>query len=71
MKQTGNLDNACGIIACIHSVLNNTDQINVEPGSILGRFSEESKGMTPLQRADHLDNFTEFKEEHKSQANQG
>jgi len=23
MKQTGKLDNACGIIACLHSILNN------------------------------------------------
>ena len=26
MKQTGKLDNACGVIACIHSVFNNLDK---------------------------------------------
>ena len=26
MKQSGTLDNACGIIACIHAILNNTGE---------------------------------------------
>ena len=27
MKQTGNLDNACGIIACLHAIYNNPTSI--------------------------------------------
>jgi ubiquitin carboxyl-terminal hydrolase L3 len=27
MKQTGKLDNACGVIACLHSILNNLGAI--------------------------------------------
>lgn len=38
MKQTDKLDNACGIIACLHSVLNNLDSIQLEVGSILDKF---------------------------------
>ena len=30
MKQTGKLDNACGVIACIHSVLNNLDKLELK-----------------------------------------
>jgi len=38
MKQTGELDNACGIIACIHATLNNLDQIQLSPESTLAKF---------------------------------
>ena len=71
MKQTGTLDNACGIIACIHSVLNNLERIQLNPGSLLDRFNKETADMTPSEKAVYLENFTEFKEEHKSHANQG
>jgi ubiquitin carboxyl-terminal hydrolase L3 len=39
MKQTQKLDCACGIIACIHAVLNNQESIALDPDTILGRFS--------------------------------
>ena len=64
MKQTGELDNACGIIACIHSVLNNQDQISLEEGSILKKFADDTTGKTPLERATHLEGYNEFKEIH-------
>jgi len=35
MKQTSKLDNACGLIACIHSIFNNLDLIKLEPNSTL------------------------------------
>ena len=38
MKQTGKLDNACGIIACLHAVLNNLDHVTLQPDSILDKF---------------------------------
>ena len=42
MKQTGVLDNACGVIACIHAILNNLgpDKIVLEPGKTLTMFNE-------------------------------
>ena len=37
MKQTRELDNACGIIACIHAVLNKPE-IELAEDSTLGKF---------------------------------
>ena len=68
MKQTGELDNACGIIACIHPILNNQDQIELTEGSILHGFAEDTAGKTPQERAAKLESFTEFKELHAAQA---
>ena len=36
MKQSGTLDNACGIIACIHAAFNTG--VAIEADSILGRY---------------------------------
>ena len=38
MKQTGTLDNACGIIACLHAAINKSDQVTFMPDSILDKF---------------------------------
>jgi hypothetical protein len=42
MKQTGVLDNACGVIACIHAILNNLgegdNKITLNDGSVLSNF---------------------------------
>ena len=42
MKQTGVLDNACGVIACIHSILNNLgegdNKITLTEGSVLANY---------------------------------
>lgn len=71
MKQHGQLDNACGIIACLHSLLNNLDQISLEEGSILERFNIATLGKTPAEKATLLENNVEFQNEHKSYAGQG
>ena len=44
MHQTGKLDNACGIIACIHSIYNNLspDKIVLEEGTVLSNFLKDS-----------------------------
>ena len=60
MKQTDHLDNACGIIACIHSVLNSTGQIPLSEDSLLGKFNEDTRAMTPSERATYLENYTAF-----------
>jgi len=44
MKQTSTLDNACGIIACIHAVFNNPDFVAVEENSILDEFRIKVQG---------------------------
>lgn len=40
MKQTGELDNACGVIACIHSIYNNLGLIQLNSGSVLEKYLE-------------------------------
>ena len=71
MKQTNVLDNACGIIACLHSVLNNLNQIPLEEGSILQRFNKAAEGKTPEQKATLLEEIKDFQDVHKIYANQG
>ena len=71
MKQTGSLDNACGIIACIHTILNHRDQVTVPSDSILGRFASEGESKTPAERATFLEGFTEFQEAHVASAHEG
>merc|ERR1719498_1693255 len=55
-KQSGTLDNACGIIACLHSVLNKLGQVELVKDSILDKFDEATKGKTPQERATLLEN---------------
>jgi len=61
MKQTNTLDNACGIIACIHAALNNTGNFQVADDTVLGKFSVACKEKTPEERATALENNEEFK----------
>jgi ubiquitin carboxyl-terminal hydrolase L3 len=65
------LDNACGIIACLHSILNNLDTIQLNPESILHKFYEDTKAQNPDERATSLENNNEFKAAHKVHASQG
>lgn len=71
MKQFGELDNACGVIACLHATLNNLDKIELTPGSILDRFNSGCKDLSPADRAHYLENATDFKEQHASAASEG
>ena len=71
MKQTGTLDNAWGIIACLHAIMNLQSQISFKEGSILDRFAKDTKSLTPAERGKYLEDFKEFKEQHKEHANQG
>lgn len=71
MKQTAELDNACGIIACLHACLNNLDKIALTPGSILEGFYNGCKDLGPEEKATYLENATAFKEQHASAAEEG
>ncbi|OQS00058.1 hypothetical protein THRCLA_06269, partial [Thraustotheca clavata] len=71
MKQTPKLDCACGVIACIHSVLNNLDKINLVENSILGKYYQSTKSQSPEERALTLENMHEFQQVHKHHANEG
>jgi ubiquitin carboxyl-terminal hydrolase L3 len=61
MKQSGTLDNACGIIACLHAALNNLDKITLNADSILHKFHESMKDKTPAERCTGLENDQAFK----------
>ena len=73
MKQTNVLDNACGVIACIHAVLNNIGdgKIALSEGSKLSNYLNQTKDVTPAERATILENFTDFQQVHKGYAAQG
>ena len=73
MKQTGTLDNACGIIACIHATLNsNADlELKLPSDSILGRFWKDTKSCTPMERCTALERNDEFKIIHHGFASKG
>jgi ubiquitin carboxyl-terminal hydrolase L3 len=71
MKQTAELDNACGIIACLHACLNNLDKVSLTEGSILQNYQHATQNMSPEERAAHLEGANDFKEQHASAASEG
>lgn len=71
MKQTENLDNACGVIACLHSVLNNLKSIKLTEGSILDRYYKAAQSQSPQERALTLEGMDDFKAVHAASAAQG
>lgn len=72
MKQTGNLDNACGVIACVYAVYNNLAAMGGLPEqSVLGKHLAATSAMTPEERAAALDSNTDFQAVHVSKAAEG
>ncbi|KAI8880006.1 peptidase C12, ubiquitin carboxyl-terminal hydrolase 1 [Backusella circina FSU 941] len=66
-KQT--IENACGMIALLHSVSNNDDEI-VGPG-VLNDLIEEARNMSPDERAELLENSKELEAIHEAAAREG
>ena len=65
MKQTNNLDNACGLIAALHCFGNAKNGVlKFESGSVLENFFNEAKKLSPLERAKLLENDDKFKKAH-------
>lgn len=72
MKQSGTLDNACGIIAALHAVCNNLETIQgVKPGSILERHLATTAGQSPEEKCTSLEENKEFQEAHREKAAEG
>ena len=71
MKQTGTLDNACGVIACLHAIFNNMEMICLEEDKTLANYWKGVQGKTPEERASILEGFTSFQQKHKTFAAQG
>lgn len=71
MKQTNKLDNACGVIACLHAIYNNPKQVELTEGKPLANYLSTVKDQSAADRATTLEGFTEFQEAHKSFAAEG
>ena len=69
MKQTGKLDNACGVIACLHSIFNNV--VAIELSGTLQEFYSQCAGQEPAAKALLLEECKDFQQKHKSFASQG
>ena len=72
MKQTHQLDNACGLIAALH-VLGNCKSGNMQfqSGSVLENFFKSAKNLNPMDRANLLENDDKFKKAHKHFSDKG
>lgn len=72
MKQTDQLDNACGLIAALH-VLGNCKKGKLEftQGSVLENFFNNAKKLSPMERAKLLENDEKFKKAHKHFSDKG
>merc|ERR1712216_757525 len=70
MKQSGTLDNACGLIALIHSILNNP-QIELAEGSPLAQFIAANQDATPQQICESLEGFEPIQQLHCAAAGEG
>lgn len=62
--------NACGTIALVHAVLNNPD-IELEEGSVLKKYKDATKDMTPEERGKVLENDVGVSETHECVAIEG
>jgi len=71
MWQTRDLDNACGLIACLHAVLNNLGKVTINPGSHLEKFIKMTEKKSPEERAKILNDFHEIQEAHKAYGEEG
>jgi ubiquitin carboxyl-terminal hydrolase L3 len=68
-KQT--IGNACGLIALIHTVLNNHGEIKLEQDSFFDKFYRKTRSMSPDERAVALESETSLRDAHRGFAEQG
>ena len=65
MRQTPKLDNACGLIAALHCFGNaKKGGLTYESGSVLEEYFNKAKSLSPLERAQLLENDDKFKNAH-------
>uniref|UniRef100_A0A383W0T3 Ubiquitin carboxyl-terminal hydrolase n=1 Tax=Tetradesmus obliquus TaxID=3088 RepID=A0A383W0T3_TETOB len=73
MKQT--IGNACGTIAMLHSIGNNRQRLQLEPGSFLTRFFEATQPMGAAERGAYLESppgdAPDIEEAHQAAGAQG
>jgi len=71
MKQSEELDYACGVIAAIHAIGNNLEKIDLPADSLLAKFFSEAKNVCPDKRAELLCQSKDMKQVHNSHAEMG
>ena len=54
------IGNACGTIALLHAIANNTDVISLKEGSFLSNFVNDCREMSPNERAEYLEEKADF-----------
>nr|AWK91365.1 ubiquitin carboxyl-terminal hydrolase L1 [Andrias davidianus] len=69
MKQT--IGNSCGTVGLIHTVANNQDKLSFDEGSVLEKFLTETAGLSPEERAEHLELNKAIQEAHDAIAEEG
>lgn len=70
MHQSKVLDNACGIIACLHAVFN-SPVVSVDSSSVLGKYRQSTENSSPAETCTALEKNTEFQQIHKTHASKG
>ena len=72
MKQTHELDNACGLIASLHVMANcKNGKMEFNPDSVLENFFKNAKNLNPIERAHLLEKDEKFKKAHKHFSDKG
>lgn len=71
MRQTKELDYACGLIAALHILGNNSQNVELSDKCILKDFFERSKYKNEMERARMLEESYDFKQKHQIYSNQG
>jgi ubiquitin carboxyl-terminal hydrolase L3 len=69
MQQT--VGNACGTTGLLHSVLNNASKLGLDNKKFFAKFLNETKSMTPAQRAEALERNEDIEVQHEQVAEQG
>ena len=68
----GHLDNACGTIAMLHSLLNNRSLLGLEGGQgVVEKFFNETKDMDAEQRGKCLDTYQDIVNVHNMLVGEG
>jgi ubiquitin carboxyl-terminal hydrolase L3 len=71
MVQTEILDNACGLIAILHSIGNNQSSINLDKDTVLNKFFAKVKSLKSEEKSKELEDSEGIKGVHNEFANQG
>ena len=72
MKQTDDLDNACGLVASLHCFANaKNGNLKFKENSVLDNFFQKAKNLNELDRAKLLEKDDSFKKAHEKFANKG